>query len=93
MDRVPGAGATLHVAHGGTGPTVVLLHGFPQHHLAWREVARRLAPSCRVVRWAPKLSTRVLAGGHFLPEDAPDELAAAIQQLCVTADATERPVR
>ena len=28
----------------GSGPPIVLLHGFPQTHLMWRHVARSLAP-------------------------------------------------
>jgi haloacetate dehalogenase len=48
-ERMAGAGAELHVATSGSGPPVVLLHGFPQHHLAWRHVAPRLAESHRVI--------------------------------------------
>jgi len=36
-------GVELNVAVGGSGDPVVLLHGFPQTHLMWRHVARRLA--------------------------------------------------
>lgn len=38
---------------GGAGPAVLLLHGYPQTHLAWRHVAPRLAQSFTVV--APDL--------------------------------------
>jgi haloacetate dehalogenase len=31
--------------------------------------------------WAPDLHTRVLPGGHFLPEDCPQEVAAAVTGL------------
>nr|WP_203615880.1 alpha/beta hydrolase [Streptomyces sp. SID13726] len=42
--RVPVAeGVSLNVAVGGSGPPVVLLHGFPQTHLMWRRVAEDLA--------------------------------------------------
>ncbi|WP_406256377.1 alpha/beta fold hydrolase [Streptomyces chartreusis] len=42
--RVPVAdGVSLHTAVGGSGPPVVLLHGFPQTHLMWRHVAADLA--------------------------------------------------
>jgi pimeloyl-ACP methyl ester carboxylesterase len=57
MPDVPGAthrqvsagGVGLHVAEFGAGEPVVLLHGFPQHWYAWREVAARLAPGYRVL--------------------------------------------
>jgi haloacetate dehalogenase len=39
----------LHVVSGGEGPPVLLLHGFPQTHLAWRDVAAALAGRFRVV--------------------------------------------
>jgi haloacetate dehalogenase len=48
--RLPGAdGVELNVAHGGEGTPVVLLHGFPQTHLMWRDVARELAAEHHVV--------------------------------------------
>jgi pimeloyl-ACP methyl ester carboxylesterase len=40
---------TLNVAVAGHGPPLLLLHGFPETHLAWREVAPRLARQHRVV--------------------------------------------
>ncbi|MFE7616172.1 alpha/beta fold hydrolase [Streptomyces sp. NPDC057496] len=59
MDRtVPGfeyrrtrvdEGVELNVAVGGSGPPVVLLHGFPQTHLMWRHVAADLAADHTVV--------------------------------------------
>lgn len=42
-------GVTLRVAVGGAGPPVLLLHGFPQTHLAWRRVAPALAEGHSVV--------------------------------------------
>ncbi|MFB7919421.1 alpha/beta fold hydrolase [Streptomyces sp. NPDC056061] len=39
----------LHVAVGGSGPPVVLLHGFPQTHLMWRHVAADLAADHTVI--------------------------------------------
>ncbi|MFF8643098.1 alpha/beta fold hydrolase [Streptomyces sp. NPDC015345] len=48
--RLPGAdGVELSAAIGGTGSPVVLLHGFPQTHLMWRHVARRLATEHTVI--------------------------------------------
>lgn len=39
----------IHVAVGGRGPAVVLLHGFPQTHYMWRDVALRLAGEHTVI--------------------------------------------
>jgi haloacetate dehalogenase len=36
-------GTTIFLRRCGTGPAVLLLHGFPQTHLMWRDVAPRLA--------------------------------------------------
>jgi len=47
--RIPVGDVHLGVAQGGAGSPVVLLHGFPQTHLAWREVAVRLARDHRVI--------------------------------------------
>jgi pimeloyl-ACP methyl ester carboxylesterase len=48
--RVGGAdGVALHVAVGGSGSPVVLLHGFPQTHLMWRHVAADLAADHTVI--------------------------------------------
>lgn len=62
---VEGAGATLRVAQGGSGPAVVLLHGYPQTHAMWHGLAPELARRFTVV--APDLrgygeSTRPPAG-------------------------------
>jgi len=47
---IPGSGGVpLNVAFGGHGPAVVLLHGFPQTHVMWCEVARRLADEHTVI--------------------------------------------
>ncbi|ATE57064.1 alpha/beta fold hydrolase [Actinosynnema pretiosum] len=42
-------GVRLHVAVGGAGSPVVLLHGFPQTHLMWRHVAADLAADHTVI--------------------------------------------
>jgi pimeloyl-ACP methyl ester carboxylesterase len=48
--RVAGAeGVTLNVAVAGSGSPIVLLHGFPQTHLMWRDVARELAAEHTVI--------------------------------------------
>lgn len=40
---------TLHTAIGGSGPALVLLHGFPQTHAMWRKVAPALATTHTVI--------------------------------------------
>jgi haloacetate dehalogenase len=41
--------ATLFVRWGGDGPPLLLLHGFPETHLMWRDLAPRLSRSFTVV--------------------------------------------
>ncbi|WP_454048755.1 alpha/beta fold hydrolase [Cellulomonas sp. Marseille-Q8402] len=67
--RVPVAdGVALHVAVGGSGSPVVLLHGFPQTHLMWRHVARELAGEHTVI--CPDL--RGYGASDKPAEDGPD---------------------
>jgi haloacetate dehalogenase len=47
--RLTGAGAPLSGRMGGSGPPVLLVHGYPQTHWAWSQVAPRLADSFTVV--------------------------------------------
>ncbi|MEV4241732.1 alpha/beta hydrolase [Nocardia sp. NPDC049737] len=42
-------GVRIHARVGGEGPPVLLLHGYPQTHVMWREVAAALAQSHTVV--------------------------------------------
>ena len=39
--------ASIFVRRGGSGPPLLLLQGFPQTHLMWRDVAPRLARTFR----------------------------------------------
>ncbi|BAP42087.1 alpha/beta hydrolase [Pseudomonas sp. 21LCFQ02] len=43
------SGANIHIAVKGSGPPLLLLHGYPQNHLAWHRVAPRLAEDYTVV--------------------------------------------
>jgi haloacetate dehalogenase len=46
---LPGAGADIFLRTGGSGPPVLLLHGFPQTHAMWHRVAPALAEHFRLV--------------------------------------------
>ena len=47
--QIDGDGCRINVIHGGTGPAVLLLHGYPQSHVEWHKVAPRLATHFSVV--------------------------------------------
>ena len=40
---------SIRLRHGGSGPPLLLLHGFPQTHAMWSKVAPRLAEHYTVV--------------------------------------------
>jgi haloacetate dehalogenase len=47
--RMDVEGVTINCAVSGSGPPVLLLHGYPQNHLTWRDVAPALAEDHTVV--------------------------------------------
>jgi len=47
--EVPTGETTIFTRSSGSGPPLLLLHGFPQTHVVWRGVAPRLAHSFTVV--------------------------------------------
>ena len=42
-------GAVIRVRHGGSGPPLLLLHGYPNNHVLWHAVAAKLAQNYHVV--------------------------------------------
>jgi haloacetate dehalogenase len=51
--RIRTAEVTINIVHGGSGPPLLLLHGYPQTHAIWRKVGASLAERFTVV--APDL--------------------------------------
>ena len=47
--RIPAGEAPIYARIGGSGPPLLLLHGFPETHLMWREVACRLQRDFTVI--------------------------------------------
>ncbi|MGE3539115.1 MAG: alpha/beta fold hydrolase [Candidatus Tectimicrobiota bacterium] len=43
------SGSTINLVHGGRGPALLLLHGYPQSHTMWHKIAPRLAEDFTVV--------------------------------------------
>ncbi len=48
-ERIRTSGAEINLVRGGEGPSVLLLHGYPQTHAMWNAVAPRLAERFTVV--------------------------------------------
>ena len=47
--RIATSGAEIHCIVGGSGPPLLLLHGYPQTHVMWHRIAPRLAERYTVV--------------------------------------------
>lgn len=73
-------GVELHVAVGGAGRPIVLLHGFPQTHLMWRHVAEDLAADHTVI--CPDLRGY---GASDKPVDGYDKRTMAADVVAVAA--------
>jgi len=68
------SGATIHGVWSGTGPAVLLLHGIPQTHLMWRNVAPLLSTEFTVVATDLRGYGR---SGYALPDDGGETDPAA----------------
>src|SRR5229473_2872787 len=47
--RIETSGAAINLVTGGSGPPLLLLHGYPQTHVLWRKLAPRLAQEFTLV--------------------------------------------
>ena len=47
--QIPTTGTTINLMQGGSGPPLLVLHGYPQTHVLWHEMAPLLAQDFTVV--------------------------------------------
>ena len=86
-------GLSFHVVDEGSGPPVLLLHGFPDSPALWRHQIpaivdaghRVIAPDLRGFGASDRpegvaecAMPRITGAGHWIPLDAPEELAALL---------------
>ena len=67
LNQIDASEGVIRVCHGGSGPPLLLLHGYPQTHVMWHKVAPLLARDFTVV--APDLRGY---GDSFKPPSTPD---------------------
>lgn len=65
--QIKTSGAEINLVHGGSGCPLLLLHGYPQTHVIWHQVAPRLAQHFHVI--CPDLRGY---GDSSKPESTPD---------------------
>ena len=76
--RVTTSGADINLVTGGSGPPLLLLHGYPQTHVMWRKVAPRLAQDFTLV--IPDLRGY---GDSSKPPSTPDHAAYSKRALAL----------
>src|SRR5438046_6740464 len=69
-------GAVIRVRHGGSGPPLLLLHGYPNNHVLWYAVAARLAQRYHVV-----LADLTGYGDSSLPEPGPNRVNYSFRSM------------
>ncbi len=74
--RIRTSGADINLVTGGSGPPLLLLHGYPQTHVLWRKVAPRLAQDFTLV--IPDLRGY---GDSSKPQAGPDHAAYSKRAL------------
>lgn len=70
--RIKTEGAEIAVRCGGSGPPLLLLHGYPQTHACWHKVAAELARHCTLV-----VADLRGYGASSVPPDTPGHMSYA----------------
>jgi pimeloyl-ACP methyl ester carboxylesterase len=71
----------IHVAECGSGPAVVLVHGFPESWYSWRYPLAALAPAIAAFKQTlpGSLGSHILEGcGHWIQQERPEETNALL---------------
>ena len=76
--RIATSGAEIDLVTGGSGPPLLLLHGYPQTHVMWRKIAPRLAQDFTLV--IPDLRGY---GDSSKPPSTPDHAAYSKRALAL----------
>jgi haloacetate dehalogenase len=82
---------SIFVRHSGSGSPVLLLHGFPETHLMWRDIApvlaRHFTVACANLRGDSGQTTCAVTidAGHFFPEEKPERTVELLREF-LTAD-------
>ena len=79
--KIDGAGCQINLVYGGSGPPLLLLHGYPQNHLEWHKVAPVLAVRFTVV--CPDL-------GGYGDSEKPPSSADDFSVYCKRASANDQ---
>ena len=70
--RIRTQGAEIFVRTGGSGPPLLLLHGYPQTHACWHKIAAELARHCTLV-----IADLRGYGASSVPPDTPEHMSYA----------------
>ena len=82
VHRIDTGDVTLAVRVGGSGPPLVLLHGFPQHSLVWRTIAPLLADRFTVIVPDQRgMGASTIPDGGFTKTDMARDLAVVLDVL------------
>src|SRR5712672_2573367 len=71
-------GANIRLRHGGSGPPMLMLHGYPNNHVLWHALAARLAQNYHVV--LPDLRGY---GDSSLPEPGPNHINYSFRAMAL----------